>query len=59
MYKTSLNNLIPTGDTTISAESGDPQYSKTPAGVKFQQSNLSIDDEDFKDKLFLAYKPSQ
>lgn len=55
MYKTSLNNLIPTGDTTISAESGDPQYSKTPAGVKFQQSNLSIDDEDFKDKLFLAY----
>jgi len=55
MYKTSLNNLIPTGDTTISAESGDPQYSKTPAGVKFQQSNLSIDDEDFKDKLFIAY----
>ena len=55
MYKTSLNNLIPTGDTTISAEAGDPQYSKTPAGVKFQQANLSIDDEDMKDKLFIAY----
>lgn len=55
MYKTSLNNLIPTGDTTISAESGDPQYSKTPAGVKFQQSNLSIDDEDYKDSLFITY----
>ena len=55
MYKTSLNNLIPTGDTTISGESGDPQYSKTPAGVKFQQANLSVDDQDMKDKLFLAY----
>lgn len=48
MYKTSLNQLIPTGDTSISAESGDPQYSKTPAGVKFQAANLSIDDEDVK-----------
>ena len=55
MYKTSLNNLIPTGDTTISSESGDPNYSKTPAGVKFQQANLSVDDQDMKDKLFLAY----
>lgn len=56
MYKTSLNNLVPTGDTTISAQSGDPQYSKTPAGVKFQQANLSIDDEDFKDNLFITYE---
>lgn len=55
MYKTSLNNLIPTGDTTISSESGDPQYSKTPAGVKFQQASLSVDDEDMKDKLFITY----
>lgn len=56
MYKTSLNQLIPTGDTSISAESGDPNYSKTPAGVKFQQASLSIDDEDFKDNFhtFLA-----
>ena len=55
MYKTSLNQLIPTGDTSISAEAGDPQYSKTPAGVKFQQASLSVDDEDFKDKLFITY----
>ena len=55
MYKTSLNNLIPTGDTSISAEAGDPQYSKTPAGVKFQQANLSVDDDDMKDKLFRTY----
>lgn len=55
MYKTSLNQLIPTGDTSISAEAGDPSYSKTPAGVKFQQQSLSVDDEDFKDKLFITY----
>ncbi len=55
MYKTSLNQLIPTGDTSISAGAGDPQYSKTPAGVKFQAANLSIDDEDFKDNLYITY----
>lgn len=56
MYKISLNQLIPTGDTSISAGSGDTDYSKTPAGVKFQQSNLSIDDEDFKDNLYMTYE---
>lgn len=55
MYKTSLNQLIPTGDTSIAAGSGDPQYSKTPAGVKFQQASLSIDDDDFKDNLYEVY----
>lgn len=56
MYKTSLNQLIPTGDTSIGADAGDPNYSKTPAGVKFQQQSLSIDDEDFKDNLYLTYE---
>jgi hypothetical protein len=56
MYKTSLNQLIPTGDTSIGSGAGDPQYSKTPAGVKFQQGALSIDDEDFKDNLFVTYE---
>lgn len=56
MYKTSLNQLIPVGDTSISsADSGDPNYSKTPAGVKFQAAALSIDDEDFKDNLYITY----
>lgn len=55
MYKTSLNQLIPTGDTSIGADAGDPNYSKTPAGVKFQATNLSIDDEDFKDNLYITY----
>lgn len=56
MYKTSLNQLIPVGDTSIASGSGDPQYSKTPAGVKFQESSLSIDDEDFKDNLYMTYE---
>ena len=57
MYKTSLNQLIPTGDTSISStDSGDPNYSKTPQGVKFQQANLSIDDEDMTEKLYIAFE---
>lgn len=57
MYKTSLNQLIPTGDTSIGgSDSGDPQYSKTPAGVAFLKANLSIDDEDFKDNLYMTYE---
>lgn len=47
MYKVSLNQFLPTGDTSIAAGSGDPQTSRTPAGVNFQAGQLSIDDEDF------------
>lgn len=56
MYKTSLNQLIPTGDTSISATAGDPKYSKTPAGVKFQAANLSIDDDDYRDNVDMTYE---
>jgi len=56
MYKISLNQLIPTGDTSISSGSGDTNYSKTPAGVKFQESSLSIDDDDFRDNLYMTYE---
>lgn len=55
MYKTSLNQLIPTGDTSISSNAGDPAYSKTPQGVQFQRADLSIDDQDFKDNLYVTY----
>lgn len=51
MYKTSLQAMIPTGDTSISSSAGDPQMSKTPAGVNFQAANLSIDDEDFSENV--------
>lgn len=56
MYKSSLNNLLPMGDTSISAEAGDPLQSKTPAGVKLAAANLSIDDDDFKDNLYVTYE---
>jgi hypothetical protein len=56
-YQTSLQKLIPTGDTSAtSSDSGDPNQSKTPAGVKLQAANLSIDDEDFKDNLYITYQ---
>lgn len=56
MYQTSLQKMIPQGDTSISGtDSGDPQVSKTPAGVKLQAANLSIDDEDVKDNLYETY----
>lgn len=57
MYQTSLQKIIPTGDTSASSSnSGDPTQSKTPAGVKLQEANLSIDDEDFKDNLYITYE---
>ena len=56
MYKTSLNQMLPMGDIGISGTgSGDPNTSKTPAGVKFAEASLSIDDEDFKDNLYMTY----
>lgn len=57
MYQTSLQKFIPMGDTSMSGtDSGDTQQSKTPAGVKLQAANLSIDDEDFKDNLYITYE---
>lgn len=52
MYQTSLQKMIPMGDTSIpGGESGDPNVSRTPAGVKLQAQNLSIDDEDFSENV--------
>jgi hypothetical protein len=57
MYQTSLQKMIPSTDTTIQGgQSGDPGYSRTPAGVKMQEANLSVDIEDFKDNLFATYE---
>ena len=57
MYKASLQNFIPMGDTGItSANSGDPTRSRTDDGVKLQEAQLSIDDEDFKDNLYMTYE---
>ena len=57
LYSTSLMDLLPMGDTTVSGtDSGNPNYSKTPAGVKFQANQLSIDDEDYRDNLNQTYE---
>lgn len=56
MYKQSLNNILPMGDTSVSAGAGDPLASKTPAGVKLAQANLSIDDDDYKDNVNMTYE---
>jgi hypothetical protein len=56
MYKVSLNQLLPTGDTSIGSGAGDPNVSKTPAGQKNMAANLSIDDDDFKDNLYVTYE---
>lgn len=44
LYKTQLQNLQGTTDATVSGESGNPQYSKTDAGVKLQQERTSAHD---------------
>jgi hypothetical protein len=57
MYQTSLQKMIPMGDTSISqGDSGDPQVSKVPAAVKLQAANLSIDDEDFSENVDECYE---
>lgn len=56
MYQTSLQKMIPMGDTSASGtDSGDATQSKTPAGVKLQAANLSIDDEDFSENVDECY----
>ena len=44
LMKSQLINLLASPDTSISAEAGNPGFSKTPAGVKQLQANLSVDD---------------
>jgi hypothetical protein len=55
MYQSSLNKMIPMGDSTVSSGSGDPMQSKTPAGVKQAQASLSVDDEDFMENVDETY----
>jgi hypothetical protein len=44
LMKSQLINLVSSPDTSISSEAGNPGFSKTPAGVKQLQANLSVDD---------------
>lgn len=44
LQKSQLLNLVSSPDTSISAEVGNPGFSKTPAGVNQQQAIISVDD---------------
>lgn len=44
LMKSQLLNLTASPDTSISSEIGNPGFSKTPAGVKAVESNVSVDD---------------
>jgi hypothetical protein len=44
LMKSQILNLLSSPDTSISAEVGNPGFSKTDSGVKNQQAILSIDD---------------
>lgn len=44
LMKSQLLNLLSSPDTSISAEVGNPGFSKTPQGVEASKANLSVDD---------------
>lgn len=44
LQKSQLLNLVASPDTSISAEIGNPGFSKTPEGVKTQNAIVSVDD---------------
>lgn len=44
LQKSQLLNLVNSPDTSLSAEIGNPGFSKTPAGINQQKAMLSIDD---------------
>lgn len=56
MYQTSLQKVLPMGDTTIAGgSSGDPQVGRTPQALKMAAGNLSIDDDDFIENVDECY----
>lgn len=54
LQKSQLLNLVSSPDTSISAEIGNPGFSKTDAGVNQQQANISVDDN-YVRKMFEAW----
>jgi hypothetical protein len=44
LQKSQLLNLVSSPDTSISADIGNPGFSKTPAGINQQKANISVDD---------------
>ena len=54
LYKAQLQNLQGRTDGSISAESGDPGFSKTQAGVKMQESRTNAQDNYLRNKADTA-----
>lgn len=54
LQKSQLLNLVSSPDTSISADVGNPGFSKVPAGIKQQQANVSVDDN-YVRKMFEAW----
>jgi hypothetical protein len=44
LQKSQLLNLVSSPDTSISADIGNPGFSKTPTGINQQKANISVDD---------------
>lgn len=54
LYKSQLQNLQGRTDASVSATSGNPEFSKTPAGVKFQQDRTNSQDNYLRNKADTA-----
>lgn len=55
LYKAQLQNLQGRTDGSVSAEAGDPQFSKTPAGVNQQVDRTNAQDNYLRNKHDAAY----
>lgn len=51
LMKSQLLTLASSPDATISSKVGNPQFSKTDAGVDMQQANVSVDDNHIRKKF--------
>jgi hypothetical protein len=51
LYKTQLMNLQGTSDASVSGESGNPQYSKTPQGVDLQRERTNAHDNYLRQRI--------
>lgn len=48
LNKSQILNLVSSPDTSISAEVGNPGFSRTPAGLKMQKDSMSVDDNHYR-----------
>jgi hypothetical protein len=55
LYKTQLMNVLGYNDATVSADAGNPTYSKTPAGIQQGQSRASAHDNFYRKRCDEAF----